>query len=114
MALLAGVGSTFAQGYYHLKLTGTSAPYSSLVSPNTVVVPQGSNNVLSTAQNLPFSWDFYGKPVTAYKVSDNGYITFNTSAQTSIGANVALPDAAAPLNAIFAFWDELELKAISG
>jgi hypothetical protein len=114
MALVAGVGCTFAQGYYHLKQTGTSAPYSSLVTPNTVVVAQGSNNVLSTAQNLPFAWNFYGKAVTAYKVSDNGYITFNSTEQNSVGANVSIPDAAAPLNAIFGFWDELELKAISG
>ncbi|GAB1447068.1 hypothetical protein MASR2M44_00570 [Bacteroidota bacterium] len=114
LTLLAFTGGAMAQGYYHLKTKGTAAPYSSLVSPNTVVVAQGSNNVLSTEQNLPFAWNFYGKAVTSYKVSDNGYITFATGTNTSVGANVAIPDIAAPLNAIYAFWDELELKAISG
>jgi hypothetical protein len=110
---LGMLGNLSAQNYYSLPSTGTSAPYSSLVAA-TVVVPQGSNNILSPSQTIPFSWNFYGKSVSSYKVSDNGYITFDATATTSEASNVSLPSASAPKNAIFGFWDELEVKAISG
>ncbi|MCF8254170.1 MAG: T9SS type A sorting domain-containing protein [Bacteroidia bacterium] len=111
IAALAMCGSSFAQGYYSFTKTGTTAPYSSLTT-GTVVVSQGSDNVLSSAQTIPFTWNFYGKSVTSYKVSDNGYITFDQTSSTSEPNNVSLPSASAPLNSIFAFWDEIELKAI--
>lgn len=116
LALAAGLGlitGLNAQNYYSLPMTGTSAPYSSLATA-TVIIAQGSNDVLSSAQNLPFAWNFYGKPVTSYKASDNGYITFDGTATTSVSVNTALPNASAPKSAIFALWDDIELKAITG
>ncbi len=113
IAALLSFGAAYAQNYYHFPKTGTLAPYSSLATA-TVVVPQGSNEVLSTAQTIPFAWNFFGNAVTSYKVSDNGYITFDANETTSNSTNVALPSASAPKNAIFAFWDDIELKAISG
>lgn len=111
----AALGSfgAFAQNYFRVSQTGTADPYSSSATA-TVALAAGSNDVLSSAVTIPFTWNFYGMPVTQYKVSDNGYITFNTAATTSVSANVALPSASAPRSAIFAFWDNLELKAISG
>jgi hypothetical protein len=106
-------GTISAQSYYHYEETGTTAPYSSLATAN-VVLAQGSDEVLSAVQNLPFTWQFFGSNVSSYKVSDNGYITFDPLESTSISNNTTLPNATAPKNAIFAFWDELELKAISG
>ena len=103
LAFVAGLGLVTglnAQNYYSLPSTGTLAPYSSLATA-TVVVAQGSNDVLSAAQTLPFTWNFYGKPVTSYKVSDNGYITFDAAATTSVSVNTTLPNANAPKNAIF-------------
>jgi hypothetical protein len=113
IAALLSFGVAQAQNYYHFPKTGTLAPYSSLATA-TVVVPQGSDDVLSPSQTIPFAWNFFGNAVTSYKVSDNGYITFDASETTSISANVALPSASAPKNAIFAFWDDIELKAITG
>jgi hypothetical protein len=113
IAALLSFGAAHAQNYYHFPKTGTLTPYSSLATA-TVVVPQGSNEVLSTAQTIPFAWNFFGNAVTSYKVSDNGYITFDANETTSNSNNVALPSASAPKNAIFAFWDDIEFKAISG
>ena len=67
------------------------------------------NNMLSTAQALPFSWNFYGTPVTHYKISDNGFITFDTSSNTSYPTNGILPSTGGPNNAIYGFWRDFEI-----
>ncbi len=71
-------------------------------------------NTLSPWQTLPFPWKFFGREVTGYFISDNGYITFDRAATTSLTANRALPDAAAPATSIFAFWTDLRLEAGHG
>ena len=68
-----------------------------------VMTPPG-DNILSARQKLPFPWKFFGQPVDGYFVSDNGYITFDANAKTSVPLSTTLPDAAAPPNSIFAFW----------
>ncbi len=113
VASLGMITGLSAQNYYSLPSTGTAAPYVSTATA-TVVLAQGSNDVLSSAQTIPFSWNFYGKAVTSYKVSDNGYITFDGAAATSVSVNTTLPNASSPKNAIFALWDDMELKAITG
>lgn len=67
------------------------------------------NDVLSPAQALPFAWNLYGAPVTHYKISDNGYITFDTSSSISYPVNGTLPSSGAPNKAIYAFWYDLEI-----
>lgn len=67
------------------------------------------NDVLSPAQSLPFTWNFYGSPVIQYKISDNGYITFDTSSNTSYPVNGTLPSAGSPNNAIYGFWRDFEI-----
>jgi len=37
-----------------------------------------STNAWSTPQTLPFAFEVYGQPVTQYRVSQNGLLTFNT------------------------------------
>ncbi len=69
------------------------------------------DNELSAWQALPFPWKFFGKDVSGYFISDNGYITFDREARTSVAANTTLPAAAAPCNSIFAFWTDLRMEA---
>lgn len=108
----------FSQSYYFLSSTGSSAPYyqsldeaydlvltTDRTNPNDEI-----NDVLSASQMLPFTYNFYGTDFTSYKVSDNGYITFNGAETTSNPNNTLLPDAGAPKNAIMAFWDDLEFE----
>ncbi len=78
------------------------------------VMTPPADNVLSARQKLPFAWKFFGQPVDGYFVSDNGYITFDADAKTSIAASTALADAAAPRNSIFAFWTDLRMEAGRG
>lgn len=72
------------------------------------------DNVLSSWQKLPFPWTFFGREVTGYFVSDNGYITFDADATTSVAASTSLSAPGAPANSIFAFWTNLRMEAGQG
>lgn len=78
-----------------------------------VMVPPG-DNVLSARQKLPFGWKFFGQPVDGYFVSDNGYITFDPDAKTSVPLSTALPDPSAPKNSIFTFWTDFRMEGGHG
>jgi len=67
------------------------------------------NDMMSPAQSIPFSWNFYGQAVTHYKISDNGYITFDTSTTQSFGTTTALPASGGPNAAIYGFWRDFEI-----
>ncbi len=103
--------SVFAQNYYIVKKIGNTPDYTLGNGTGTVskILTTG-NDILSSAQTIPFSWDYYGSPVTSFKATDNGYITFDVAATTTTGVNTTVPNAGGPNNAIYAFWDDLELK----
>lgn len=107
----------FAQGYYHISSKGTVAPYSMNETSGVSAIVTGTStaqsSVLSGSQNLPFNFTFYGIPYNQFKVSSSGYLTFDVAQTTDVNANVALPAAGAPKNAIFAFWDNLRLQTIT-
>jgi len=108
---LAMYGST--QSYNSSMSTGTEDPYAYTNSGASVLsVP--SQDVLSSTQTIPFTWNFFGAPVTEYKASDNGYITFDVASSLSDPANTSIPNAGGPNNAIYAFWDDLGVLAGSG
>ena len=55
----------------------------------------------SAVQSIPFPFNFNGVPVTEYKVSSTGVLTFNTSAANVPGTvSLALPDPSIPDNSI--------------
>ena len=92
-----------AQTYNIQQTIGTGSDYSYTSSSNTII--SGGNQVISPLQTIPIQFTNYGQTVTNYIASDNGYITFN-SATISNEMNTSLPSTNAPMNAIFAFWDE--------
>lgn len=114
-AALAVFGSlgAFAQGYYYHKTTGTTSEYNSRNTAGATVLIEATSTAktkfLSASQTMPFAWSFYGTPITEYKVSSSGYLTFNTAITADSNNNVALPSAAAPAASIFAFWDNLKV-----
>lgn len=114
-ALLCSL-NVFSQDYWTIKSTGTVAPYS-MNDASAVAVLTGTtagvNNTLSAPVSLPFSnWKFFGKPVSQFKISSSGYITFDLTQTADVVANTTLPNATAPKNAIFAFWDNLNLQPV--
>jgi hypothetical protein len=113
---LSSLGA-YAQGYYFLKTTGTESAYNMNTTTGTAIITgtgTAQTGVLSTPQTFPFAnWEFYGNPVTEFKVSSSGYLTFNTAQTADISANTTIPDPAAPTGAIFAFWDNTRLQSIT-
>lgn len=116
-SILCSLSAFSQENYWSIKTVGTSAPYSlNDASGSSVLTGQTStpvNSTLSSAINIPFSnWQFYGKTVSQFKVSSSGYITFDLNQMSDVTANTALPNVAAPKNAIFAFWDNLSLQPV--
>jgi hypothetical protein len=67
----------------------------------TQIATTSATPIWSTTVNLPFVFTFNGEPMTEYKVSTSGVLTFTTGAGTApTSTNAALPDAAIPNNSI--------------
>jgi hypothetical protein len=118
LAFLFTAAAAYSQDTYYYERYNVDT--NSLYNFNTVLtagseqIAMGSNDQLSNVANLPFTWKFFGKDVTQYKVSDNGYLTFDVNAGGSENMNGTLPDTMfAPRNAIFGFWDDLWTHAFS-
>lgn len=109
-----GASGLLAQGYECIRSTGDHDFMFSFRQSAQQAFSPPKDNELSTWQALPFPWKFFGKEVEGYFISDNGYITFDRQAKTSVAANTALPDPAAPRNSIFAFWTDLRMEAGHG
>lgn len=101
-----------AQTYTAVGGTGvTDYDLATMLGTGTKIMDKTTNDALTPTQTIPFNFNFYGTNVTQFKASDNGYITFNTSASTSVKTNSNLPDVGEPNNSIYAFWNDWELKA---
>ncbi len=63
----------------------------------SLVGPSASTPVWSANQTLPFAFNFNGSPVTDYKISSTGVLTFTTTAGAAPSATpAALPSASIP------------------
>jgi hypothetical protein len=113
VALLTIGTSSFAQGYYYFKFKGTTSEYTMNQASATTISAAPLTGNLSAATNLPFSWNFFGQPVTSFKASTSGYITFDATQTASVDANTALSGSTAPKNSIFAFWDNTALATVT-
>ncbi|MFO7651302.1 MAG: M6 family metalloprotease domain-containing protein [bacterium] len=60
---------------------------------------------------LPFTFRFYGTNYDTCWVSTNGWLSFGADPGTNAATNTALPAAAAPNAAVYAYWDDLNLVA---
>ncbi|MCB0843876.1 MAG: right-handed parallel beta-helix repeat-containing protein, partial [Bacteroidetes bacterium] len=66
--------------------------------------PQAAN-IWSPTAAIPFPFEFYGSPVTHFKASQNGLLTFDVAATALPNANDNLPSANLP-DSTLCFWDE--------
>lgn len=106
--------SLYAQPYTYVQATGTNQPYDFDEDDYTTILKGPADNILSPWQTLPFTFNFFGTPVTGYYASDNGYITFDSSDTLSIPSNDLPPSIGKPNNAIYAFWTDLRLDSVVG
>jgi len=113
LGLFLSCSSLLAQNnYFFVEQQGTS--YELFPGEDNVKTLLGANenDQLSSWQSLPFEFEFYGDTISGYHASDNGYITFNDSANESITNPVALSEAGAPKNSIFGFWRDFSMGSI--
>lgn len=109
VCLVLTAGSVAISQTYVVSMTTGASPYTGIRPDAALLMSDPADDSLTQWQDLPFVWSFFGREVTGYRVSDNGYITFDSSESASIPRNTSLPSTDAPRNAIFAFWDSLRL-----
>lgn len=63
------------------------------------VISSGASS-WSTAQTIPFSFNFNGNSYTTYYVASNGVVTFSTPGAVPSDVNAAIPDASIPDNSV--------------
>lgn len=85
-----------------------------LGSWTTIVEGPQSANSWSPATAIPFPFDFFGLPVTHFKASQNGLVTFDTATTLLPDPNVALPSATLPDMTAAVLWDEFTTSAPTG
>ncbi|MBT3801620.1 MAG: Omp28-related outer membrane protein [Bacteroidetes bacterium] len=98
-----------SQNYYYTVSKGVTDEFS-MTAPGSKIMGEPANDSFTATQTLPFSWSFYGESVSQYKVSDNGFITFDLAEAANSGSNTAIPNATGPNKSIYAFWDDMELS----
>lgn len=102
---------TFAQGYFHLRMDG-NVPEGYFLdkiyeSTKVILLNEPNNSQMSKVDSIPFDFNFYGQNQRHYRVSDNGYLCFDTT-QT----NSKLPSANYPANSILGFWKDFKLQKL--
>ena len=79
--------------------TDLEYPVAGGLDPSWITIHSSSSTpAWSTAQTIPFSFDFNGSPVTQYKVSNSGVLTFDvaTSVTAPSFTNTSIPTASIP------------------
>lgn len=59
---------------------------------------------------IPFAFPFYGNTYDSIKVVTNGWVSFATLSTSTEWTNSAIPSSGEPNLALFAFWDDLDIR----
>ncbi len=78
----------------------------STVGWTSIYPPSQSVNSWGSPATIPFPFSFFGQPVTQFKVSANGLLTFDIAATALPNNNAPLPSSSLPDNTICGHWDE--------
>ncbi len=105
--------NTYAQTNYLISYTANGGNPGGINTDNddivtgwtTLINSSISSNQWSTAVTLPFAFSYFGNPVTNFKASANGLITFNTATSVLPNNNENLPTSTLPDSTIACFWD---------
>lgn len=75
--------------------------------------PQATNS-WSPVATIPFPFNFYGSPVTQFKASQNGLVTFDVATTILPNANEPLPSVNLPDSTVAVLWDEFTIAPPTG
>ncbi|UPQ77977.1 T9SS sorting signal type C domain-containing protein [Flavobacterium azooxidireducens] len=97
-----------AQSASSYTFTATTATYSNLSSPNNITgLNNSSDDDLSNAVSIGFTFNFAGTNYTQFKVSSNGFITFNVSSTDAFFDNT-IANAGTSKPILMPLWDDLQ------
>ena len=100
-----------AQGASTYSFTATTATYSNLTGTTNVGgLNNTSDDVLSNATNIGFTFNFAGTNYTQFKACSNGFITFNTSSTDTFYDNTEA-NAGTSKPVLMPLWDDLQSTA---
>lgn len=105
--------NTYAQTNYTITYTANAGNPGGINTDNDDIVtgwtplinPSILSNQWSTSVTLPFAFSYFGNPVTEFKASANGLVTFNAATTVLPNNNENLPTATLPDSTIACFWD---------
>ena len=60
--------------------------------------------------SLPFNFNYYGTDYTQLKICTNGWVSFDVTSTDVSYTNTVVPAAAQPNNALYALWDDLDVR----
>lgn len=109
LILIHVISSVIAQ-YYTYQVTNGQSYMFYFRGSATHILTAPADNLLSGWQKLPFTFDFFGREVNGYFISDNGYLTFGQDEKVSKIPQTSLNDTFAPSNSIYAFWNDFYLS----
>ncbi|MDC8003310.1 HYR domain-containing protein [Aureisphaera galaxeae] len=89
---------------YAVDMSGTFNP-TDISATGTLVTL--SDDQVSGALPIGFSFDFYGNTYTDFYISSNGFVTFNSSTDSGCCEGQQLPNTSTPNNLIALAWDDL-------
>jgi hypothetical protein len=104
LALSPGQARAQADTYQFTATTGTYAPLPGTAPVATAVQ---DDDAISDALPIGFSFSFDGVPYTSVYASSNGFLSFNSSATSSLANNLTTGGGGAQLPLLAPLWDDL-------
>lgn len=108
-----GSGGPDAYGYRWRDSDESGGPpflFADIRSTGTPITFSSADDSLSAVIPMGMSFPFYGNAFSSMKVSTNGWLTFDTTATSSVNSNQNLPHTSLARNSIAIFWDDLHLR----
>lgn len=87
---------------YHIDQT---VPFNPIAGTGTAVFL--SDDVVSGALPIGFTFEFFGQPYSQFYISSNGFVTFNSDQPNGCCSGAFLPTADVPNNLIALAWEDL-------
>lgn len=110
-----GQGGPDSGGYRWIDSDEPGGPTFNWVEISTVGTPvtswtNGTADDGSVVVTLPFTFTYYGNNYSQLKICTNGWAGFDVASTGVQFFNTAIPLTAEPNNALFCFWDDMDLR----
>ncbi|MBI3189284.1 MAG: DUF1573 domain-containing protein, partial [Ignavibacteriales bacterium] len=110
-----GKGGPDAFGYVWIDSDEPGGPAFDWIDISTVGTAittwTGSDDDGHFITTLPFTFPYYGNTYTSARIGTNGFLGFDVASTTYGATNGAIPSSASPNDAIYGFWDDLDVGA---